>query len=117
MTSFNQAVRERIDKDLRKKQFSQKDFYDLVESYNVTRKALTTQLYRMEKRKLIQIFCESDNPRGGATINTYEVVPGAKFEVSSTEELISLKKSKVLSAEEMMNCSFQNLDKVMRLWI
>lgn len=111
MTSFNQSVRIRLDKKLRKKQFMASDFDDLVEAHDVTRKARDTQIYRMVRKNLLRIVDEANGK------NVYEVVPDAVFDVMTNTERVALHRERVTAQEKKLATCAKMLDKAMAGWV
>lgn len=116
--SFNQEVRNRLDKELRKKKFESKDFYDLVEAHGVHRLSITTQLARMVAKNQVRVIGERQNPHGGGTLKIYEVVPGAEFEVVLTNtERVALHRERLSEQERKLATCARRLDKAMAGWV
>lgn len=81
MTSFNQELRDRLDKELRNTHFTPSDFHDLAEQYGVRRKYVTCTLRKFCHRGLLEIVKSTPNRTGGEPTKTYIVVEGASFEM------------------------------------
>lgn len=81
MTSFNQELRNRLDKELRNTHFTPSTFHDLVEKYGVKRKYVTCTLRKFCHRGLLEIVKSTPNRTGGEPTKTYIVTEGASFEM------------------------------------
>lgn len=84
MTSFNQELRDRLDKELRHTHFTPSTFHDLVEQYGVRKKYVTCTLRKLYKKGLLEIVKSTPNKTGGDPTKTYIVVKGASFEMRKT---------------------------------
>lgn len=118
MTTFNTAMRNRLDKEFRYRQFTPDDFQDLEEKFGKQRRHTTNTLHKFCKPEygLCKVVKSTPNPNGGGPTKTYAVIEGAQFKIKSSGERTKEYNAIIRANEQQMDTACLRLENAMARW-
>lgn len=116
MKTLNGEIRIRTDKELRKKEFTPADFYDIADDLGRKRSNISVTLRMFVNYGLLKVVKSTPNKTGGEPVKTYRVVNGASFVVKDSTMIAKEYKEKALAREHEMRKCANRLQRVMDGW-
>ena len=118
MTTFNTAMRNRMDKEFRDRHFTPSDFNDLAEKFGKQHRHITSALHKFCKPEygLLRVVKGTPNPNGGRETKTYAVIEGAQFRIKSSGERTREYNAIIRANYEQMATACRRLENVMVRW-
>ena len=116
--AFSKAIRCRLDKELREKQFTVLDFHDFAELYGRPRRNISSCLHRFHiDCGLLRVVKSTARREGGGAIKTYEVIKKVSFEIKTPGARRKEEWNKVKTKEEKSAQCVRSLENAMNKFV
>lgn len=116
--AFSKAIRCRLDKEMREKQFTTLDFYYLAELHSKTRRDISSVLNRLYKDcGLLRVVKSTARREGGGAEKTYAVIKNASFEIKTPGARKKEACNKIKTQEEKSAQCVRSLEKAMNKFV
>ena len=116
--ALSKAIRCRLDKEMREKQFTALDFHDLAELHSKTRRYTSSVLHRLYKDcGLLRVVKSTARREGGGAIKTYEVIKNVSFEIKTPGARKKEALDKVKTKEEKSAQCVRSLENAMNKFV